>query len=109
MRIFTYLCLLSITTSLSVPAFAQVNRPDSVGGGPATPEEETEIVVLGTRPRGSVNTDVPPQVTLSGGDVRALGVSSVAELLSELAPQISSGGGRGGNPVVLINGQRTTG
>lgn len=109
MRIFSCLCLLSITTSLTAPVFAQVSRPDSNGGGPATSDEETEIVVLGTRPRGSVNTDVPPQVTLSGGDVRALGVSSVAELLTELAPQISSGGGRGGNPVVLINGQRTTG
>jgi hypothetical protein len=70
----------------------------------ATAEEGEEIVVSGQKERGSVVGDVAPEVTLNSGDVRALGVSSVTELLAELAPQTQSGGG--GSPVVLLEGRR---
>ncbi|MBK2451860.1 hypothetical protein, partial [Escherichia coli] len=40
-------------------------------------------------------------------DIRAYGVSSIAELLTELEPQTGSGRGRGGGrPVILLNGRR---
>jgi hypothetical protein len=71
---------------------------------PAVSEEPEEIVVAGQKARGSVVGDIAPEVTFNAGDVRALGVSSVTELLEELAPQTQSGGG--GSPVVLLEGRR---
>lgn len=68
------------------------------------------IVVTGQRQRGAAIGDIPPVQQLNAGDVRALGVSSVAELLEELAPQTRSGQGRGGEqPVTLLNGRRISG
>ena len=62
------------------------------------------------RPPGSAIGDIPPEVALNQGDIRSYGVSSVADLLSELAPQTRSGQGRGGEaPVVLLNGHRISG
>ncbi|MEI9927814.1 MAG: TonB-dependent receptor [Sphingomonas sp.] len=54
--------------------------------------------------------DIKPDETLSAADVRAYGVSSISDLLTELAPQLHSGRGRGGEqPVVLLNGRRISG
>ena len=67
----------------------------------------SEILVLGTRLKGSVETDIPPTDTLSEADITAVGASSVADLLAAIAPQTGSGRGRGGGPpVILLNGQR---
>src|SRR6185295_8866957 len=75
---------------------------------PAAEEEEDEnaITVTGSRRAlpGSVIVDIAPEVTLGPTDVRSYGVNSVSQLLSELAPQ--TGSGRGGAPVVLLNGRR---
>ncbi len=75
-----------------------------VHAAPEESGEEFEIVVAGQKPRGSVIGDIAPEVTFNAGDVRALGVSSVTELLEELAPQTESAGG--GAPVVLLEGRR---
>ena len=69
--------------------------------------EDAEIVVTGRRPPGSVVGDVPAEVVLSPADVRSYGVSSVSDLLTELAPQTRSGAG--GAPVVLLDGKRISG
>lgn len=76
-------------------------RPNTV----SAPDEE-EIVVEGQRLRGSVVGDFQPELTMNPGDVRALGVSDISELVSELAPQLTSG--RGGQPVVLLEGRRVS-
>ena len=69
--------------------------------------DEEEIVVQGTRPRGSVVGDIPPQNVLDSRDIRATGATSISDLLDALAPQIGSTQGRGGEqPVLLLNGQR---
>jgi hypothetical protein len=69
--------------------------------------DQEEIVVQGTRPRGSVVGDIPPQNILDSRDVRATGATSITDLLDALAPQIGSSQGRGGEqPVLLLNGQR---
>ncbi|QUT04927.1 TonB-dependent receptor [Sphingobium phenoxybenzoativorans] len=62
-----------------------------------------EIFVTGERQRGSVMGDIKPEQQLSPADIRAFGVTSVSELLSELAPQVNAAGG---SPVVLLNGKR---
>src|SRR5438128_526430 len=67
-------------------------------------EDEEEIVVVGQRERGSVASDIKPEIQLRSADIRALGVSNIGELISELAPQLEST--RGGPPVVLLEGRR---
>lgn len=64
-----------------------------------------EIVVTASEPRGAVKGDIPPEITLNQADIRAYAVSSIADLLTELAPQTGSGRGSG-MPVVLLNGRR---
>jgi hypothetical protein len=88
---------------------------------PATAQEDTEaaqsayedygdeeaIVVTGSRARGSVVGDIPPENVLDSRDVRATGATSIDDLLDALAPQIGSAQGRSsGRPVLLLNGQR---
>jgi TonB-dependent Receptor Plug Domain len=69
--------------------------------------DEEEIVIQGTRARGSVVGDIPAQNILDSRDVRATGATSINDLLDALAPQIGSSQGRGGErPVLLLNGQR---
>ncbi len=84
-------------------------REPSGGAGGAAEEEGAgeDIVVTGSRPRGSVVGDIPPDQTLGAADVRSYGVSSISDLLTELAPQTTSG--RGGAPVTLLNGKRISG
>lgn len=70
-------------------------------------EVDELVVEAASRPPGSVAGDIPPEITLGPRDIRALGVSSVTEMLEALAPQLASGRGRGsGRPVTLVNGGR---
>jgi iron complex outermembrane recepter protein len=68
--------------------------------------EELVVTAAGGPPVGSVIGDIPPEITLDAREIRALGTSSVAELLEALEPQIGSSRGRGGRPVTLVNGAR---
>ncbi|MBU3972076.1 MAG: TonB-dependent receptor plug domain-containing protein, partial [Alphaproteobacteria bacterium] len=64
----------------------------------------------GARPRGSVNSDIPPDITLTAEQIQAYGASNVAELLSYLEPLTRSSRGRAdGQPVLLVNGRRISG
>lgn len=76
-----------------------------------TDEEQTgDIVVIAERIRGAVDTDVPPVEELNEADIAAVGAGSLTDLLAAVAPQTNSGRGRGGGqPVVLLNGQRISG
>lgn len=95
--------LLLLTLGCAAPALAQNDLP----AAPAEGEEAEEIVVAGQRQRGSVIGNVDPEVQLTPADIRSYGVSSVAELLTALAPQTGSVRGRGGEPpIVLLNGRR---
>jgi len=82
----------------------------AAGASETQPAEDREIVVSIDRTRGRVAGDIPPEVTLNPEDIRAIGASNISDLLQELAPQVRSGRGRGGDgPVVLINGKRVSG
>ncbi|WBO20877.1 porin family protein [Sphingomonas abietis] len=86
-------------------AIAQKEAPPA----PADSDEPQDIVVNGGHQAqpGAVVGDIPPELQYGPADIRAYGVSSVADLLNELAPQISSARGRGGEaPAVLLNGRR---
>jgi hypothetical protein len=85
-----------------VPAVPRSTKTETADG--------KEILVTGQRARGSVIGDIPPTQTLSPLDIRALGASDIGGLLETLAPQVSSGRGRGNSgPIVLLNGKRTSG
>lgn len=92
--------LLAITS----PAVAQ----DVTASTPQQEENsaEEEIVVTGQRLRGSAIGDIKAELTLEGGDIRALGVGSVTEILAELAPQTSGTGRR--QPLILLEGHRVS-
>ncbi|PZO87306.1 MAG: TonB-dependent receptor [Sphingomonas sanxanigenens] len=87
----------------------QPEHQGNSGSAPVGGEDDEDIVVTGQRQRGSVIGDIQPELTLNAGDVRAYGVSSISDLLSELGPQIRSDQGSGGAPVVLLNGRRISG
>ncbi|MEP3722855.1 MAG: hypothetical protein ABJM59_01590, partial [Parasphingorhabdus sp.] len=77
---------------------------------PETSYQDDEIVVTAELPRGAVITEIPAVVELSEEDIASFGVSSVQDLLGAISSQTSSSRGRGnGRPIVLINGQRTSG
>ncbi len=93
--------LLALSFMIALPAHAQSNN-DRL--------ENEDIVVTAERLRGSVITEVPPIVELDADDVASYGVSSIEDLVEELSSQTTSNRGRGsGRPIVLINGQRTSG
>lgn len=72
---------------------------------PASLNDE-EIVVFAPRLPGAVETKVAPVDELDARDVEDLAASSVGEVLDEIATRTSSGRGRGGAPVILLNGRR---
>lgn len=108
------LVLLGLLSSMAPGILqAQERAPAAPKPAPAAPphppadadDNEVEaVVVTGGKPRGAVLGDIPPEETFSAADVRSFGVSSMNDLLAELAPQTTSG--RGGAPVVLLNGRR---
>ena len=68
------------------------------------------VVATGVRPRGSVNSDIPPDVVLTAEQIQAYGASNIAELLTYLEPLTRSSRGRAdGQPVFLVNGRRISG
>lgn len=82
--------------------------PVEAGSAPATLSEV--VVTAERRQPGAVIGDVSPELQLAPADIQAYGLSSIADLLSQLAPQVRSDRGRGGGgPVVLINGRRISG
>lgn len=71
----------------------------------ATLEEVAEdIVVTGQRERGAVIGDIKPEQQFNAADVRALGLSTINDLLTELGPQLRSASGK--PPVTLLEGKR---
>ncbi len=72
----------------------------------------SSVTVNARRPPqpGAVVGDIKPELQLSPSDIQSYGVSTVTELLDELAPETRSDRGRGGEtPVVLLNGRRISG
>ena len=83
-------------------------QPASQQADPVNTERQgSEILVVAERIRGQVESPAPPIAVLDEKDIKALGATTLADVLTQLAPQTGSGRGRAsGPPVVLINGQR---
>ena len=106
-----------VLTAASWPAMAVAQQavpvPTPAPTAPAAQAEdavsdEPDIIVQGSRNLpGAVIGDIPPEQQLGPADIRSYGVSSVADLLTELGPQTRSG--VGGAPVVLLDGKRIAG
>jgi hypothetical protein len=103
--------MLVLGAASSVLAEAAPPRPaptHPVALPPSPPEQD--VVVTAKRQPGAVIGDIKPELQLTPEDIQSYGVSSVAELLDELAPQTRSDRGRGGEaPVILLNGHRISG
>jgi len=91
---------------------AQAGTPTKI---PSSVDEMTDedyqveaLIVTASRQPGAVIGDIPPELQLTPRDIRAYGVSTVADLVTALAPQTSTGrgGDAGGRPVILVNGVR---
>ena len=107
----TWLALLAVVAApLAMAATPPTPTGHTAKGTPDTGDDETEVsevVISGHKPPGAVVGDIKPELQLSPADIRAYGVSTVTELLDELASQTRSDRGRGGEaPVVLLNGHR---
>ena len=109
-RIGILVFLLSSTVPVVATAQKAPKRTPAPKAAPDTDQgnsDEPDVIVTGQRNLpGSVVGDIPPELTLSPADIRSYGVSSISDLLTELAPQTTSGRGSGGAPVVLLNGKQ---
>ncbi len=79
------------------------------GGGPGTaldPVEGGQIVVQGARLRGQLNVGQAPLLELGEAEIAAEGVASIADLVTQISNQTGSARGRGGRPIILVNGIR---
>ncbi len=96
--------------TLSLAAMLAIPVPIVAQAMPDNGTQSNEIVVTASLIKGSVETDVPPIEEIEEKDIASYGASSLADLISAVAPQTGSGRGRGGGqPVILLNGQRISG
>jgi hypothetical protein len=85
---------------MSAAPTALMAQSDDKIGSSAPIDEAEEIVVTGQPERGAVAGNIKPEQQLQAADIRALGVTSIAEMITELSPQTN------GSPVILLNGKR---
>jgi len=88
---------------------APTRKPPPKSVTPEDLDNEVDAITITStgKPYGAVLGDIPPEETFNAADVRAFGVSSIEDLLSELTPQTTSG--LGGDPILLLNGRRISG
>lgn len=104
--------LTALACALAGSGFAQTKPapPAKPAAPPTSTVAAPEVEVVARRQPGAVIGDIKPELQISPEEIVSYGVSSVAELLDELAPEIRSDRGRGGEaPVVLLNGRRISG
>ncbi|WP_298160809.1 TonB-dependent receptor [Brevundimonas sp.] len=82
--------------------------PTSAPAADADADVVDDVLVDGTRLRGAVQGDIPPDLSLDADQLRAYGASNIAELLTALEPLTRSSRSSSG-PVILLNGRRTSG
>lgn len=66
-------------------------------------QTDSDIVVSGAKPFGSVQSNVSPEVVFNSADIRSFGVSTISELINDtsfLTDAVT------GPPILLLNGRR---
>ncbi|MDN3645882.1 hypothetical protein QWY75_06655 [Pontixanthobacter aestiaquae] len=108
MRLPILLCsTAAVAFALPTNGAAQEVEAQPASAEQSSVNQSGEIVVVGQRLRGQVETDQPPVLELEEEDIAAFGANSITDLLAAIEPQTSSTRGRGGGrPVFLINGVR---
>ncbi|MEL7446868.1 MAG: hypothetical protein AAGK02_13850 [Pseudomonadota bacterium] len=83
------------------------SQPDESDGEVGS-DPRRDIVVQGLRTRGQLLVDQAPLLELDEQDITAEGVTSIADLVTQITDQAGSARGRGsgGRPVILVNGIR---
>jgi iron complex outermembrane receptor protein len=78
---------------------------------PQPPDDMEEVVVTGTPPPGAVIGDIPAENQLNRTDIASYGVSTINDLLNEIADLTQSDQGRDSSsaPIILVNGKRVSG
>ncbi len=99
--------LLAGISVLTVPAVASAQDAPLPATDAETPDARDDIVVTGKRPPGSAIGENQPVAVLDAEMLRAMGATSIAELLRRLKPLTTSTSG--GEPVFLLNGRRIAG
>jgi hypothetical protein len=98
---------------LAVPGLALAATPTASAGGPQDAPTKVRSITVTAAPLpyskqpGAVVGDITPEIQLDPSDIQSYGVSTITELLNELAPQTRSDRGRTQTgPVLLLNGRR---
>ncbi|APE29237.1 hypothetical protein [Aurantiacibacter gangjinensis] len=101
------------SASFSTPVGAQDAPPeppqdeDTPAPEDSADDDLNQIVVIGARLAGLVDTDQPPILELDEEAIAAYGAATISDLVELLGPQVSSNRGRGGGgQVFLVNGRR---
>lgn len=93
-----------VAAAQSVPDSAQAAPPSADVPDDA---DDSAIVVTAPRIKGSVETDVPPELVLEESAIQSYGASNLTDLVSALSTQTRSGNSRGGGmPIILLGGRR---
>ena len=66
--------------------------------------ESSEILIIGTRPRGGIAGDDVPDQQFDSDDVKETGAGTVSELVEAIRPRTRGGGSA--EPAFLLNGRR---
>lgn len=90
------------------PAAQVQQTPQQAAQADPYASEVDAVEVVAGKPRGSVEGDIKPEITLNPGQIRAYGAGSISELMAFLEPQLRSTRGDG-QPIMLINGRRISG
>jgi len=100
----------SVAVLLSASA-AFAASPPAAKTPASKPNTVSELVITGEHKQpGEVVGDIKPDLQLAPEDVATYGVSTIADLLDELGPEIGGNSGRGGEgPAILVNGRRISG
>jgi iron complex outermembrane recepter protein len=97
--------------AVAIQAGAQTPAPQAAANAAEAPKAgarvgQEEVIVRGERQRGSIAGAPPPIQVLDQAAIEALGGANLQDIVAQLATQTASVRGRGGPPVVLLNGRR---